>query len=268
MNPILNKVQERLGGTMHGHYLSTLCPFHDDNNPSFLVYEDFYICLSCDTKGSDLNNLLDHYPKQYKNKCKKPKNPWNKWTRKRSIWGTLKFANEVILEFQRFQRPLKERGFDENDIKKFGLGYLDGWITIPINRKTGVARRLSNKHPKYMSTWGEPTIYNPLRKPVEAIRAVYLAYGIFDAIVLSKLGKTGLAATSGKNINPELLEPYRCPIYIIPDLGEEKEAYKLANELGWRGNVLELNYPEGTKDPNEYYLINKEALRNEVAGSK
>ena len=42
----------------YGHYVSGLCPFHDDHKPSFFVYPDSYICLSCGAHGKS-STLLE-----------------------------------------------------------------------------------------------------------------------------------------------------------------------------------------------------------------
>lgn len=31
----------------YGHYIYSICPFHDDTRPSFFVYADTYKCAAC-----------------------------------------------------------------------------------------------------------------------------------------------------------------------------------------------------------------------------
>jgi hypothetical protein len=64
-------------------------------------------------------------------------------------------------------------------------------------------------------------------------------------------GYAGITGLSGQKFEPSYLDRFRKPIYIIPDKGEEKSAIELQSSLGWRGYPLYLDYPEGTKDPNE-----------------
>jgi hypothetical protein len=55
-----------------------------------------------------------------------------------------------------------------------------------------------------------------------------------------------------------MFDKIRKKIYIIPD-GDGKDyhdAVKLATSLGWRGKLLTLDYPEGTKDCNDVYIRN------------
>ena len=36
----------------HGHYLSAICPYHDDSAPSLMVYNDGFHCKACGERGS------------------------------------------------------------------------------------------------------------------------------------------------------------------------------------------------------------------------
>ena len=47
-----------------------------------------------------------------------------------------------------------------------------------------------------------------------------------------------------------LVTPWK-RVIILPDKGEEDTARKLRDELGWRGAVMNLDYPSGCKDPND-----------------
>jgi len=46
----------------------------------------------------------------------------------------------------------------------------------------------------------------------------------------------------------------RKPVYIIPDFHEEDDARQLASQLGWRGHVLDVNYPDECKDMNDILI--------------
>jgi DNA primase len=55
-----------------GNHYKLLCPFHDDNNPSCVIYKDseYYQCYACGEKG-DVYNYLWHARKMsYKNALK------------------------------------------------------------------------------------------------------------------------------------------------------------------------------------------------------
>ena len=74
------------------------------------------------------------------------------------------------------------------------------------------------------------------------------------------LGYSSISTTTGKRIDPEALDDYRTKITIIPDYGEEVEAYELAGKLGWRGGVIEFPYPDGCKDMNDVYRKDKQLI--------
>jgi hypothetical protein len=40
---------------------------------------------------------------------------------------------------------------------------------------------------------------------------------------------------------------------IVPDEGEELSAIELQKHLGWRGRMVQLDYPIGKKDPNGFF---------------
>jgi len=71
-----------------------------------------------------------------------------------------------------------------------------------------------------------------------------------------------MSTTSGKRLNPLALDNFRRKIFIFPDHGEEKEAFRLATKLGWRGEVIKCNYEDGSKDPSDLLTKNPGFLRN------
>lgn len=40
----------------YGEWRSTICPFHDDTNPSLRIHMDHggFICMACDARGGDI----------------------------------------------------------------------------------------------------------------------------------------------------------------------------------------------------------------------
>ena len=62
------------------------------------------------------------------------------------------------------------------------------------------------------------------------------------------MGYPAMSTTTGKRLAPEALDWLRKKIIIIPDEGEVPDAMKIAKQLGWRGEVKQIKYPDGTKD--------------------
>jgi hypothetical protein len=94
-------------------------------------------------------------------------------------------------------------------------------------------------------------LYVPSWKRCNAKDTIYVTFGIIDAVTLYAAGFASMSTTTGKRINPSAFDNIRKSIIIVPDSGEEQEALKLAAKLGWRGKVLQLDYPDGCKDIND-----------------
>ena len=54
MNKItLDDIEEYAGRyTRYSNYLAMLCPWHDDDSPSMLVFDDGYNCRACGVHGT------------------------------------------------------------------------------------------------------------------------------------------------------------------------------------------------------------------------
>jgi hypothetical protein len=92
-----------------------------------------------------------------------------------------------------------------------------------------------------------------------------ITFGMFDAITLCLAGFPAVTSTSGKDsFDPDWLDWWNGYIYIVPDLLEESSAHKLASKLGWRGRVVQLNYPDNCKDPNDWWQLNPEELKKAI----
>jgi len=238
-------------------YIVSLCPFHPDKRPSFMVYEDWYRCLSCGAEGKTenlLNKLNGHTVVRPQSNFK---NPWSKWLKTQSLKDVL------VSAWERGQSVyIRERHIPDKVQKKLGIGTKENWITFPITENNkivgGIARRGDNNssQSKYIVPAGQSPnlLYIPSKSLVEASETIYLTFGILDAISLFLVGLGAVSTTLGKKLDPSALDSYRKKIYIIPDKGEEKEAQFLASKLGWRGCVIYIDYPEGTKDCNDLLI--------------
>lgn len=243
----------------YGHYLVSLCPFHSETRASFFVYEDYYRCASCDAHGktSYLLAKLSNLPTKYQQERIYYPNPFTLWLKVCGTLGNcLRIAHNGIPSQYLLDRKIEIKTQDE-----LSLGYMDDWYTFPIrSQKTGkiigaVARKSpDNPHPsKYTVPKGQDPnlLYVPSWELVEKSRHIVLCFGIIDAISLYQIGIASMSTTTGKQLNPKALNDLRKQIWIIPDRGEEKNGNILAAQLGWRGHVLKMNWPEGCKDLND-----------------
>jgi hypothetical protein len=155
--------------------------------------------------------------------------------------------------------------------KRYGIGYWSGWYTIPVYSQEGdivgaVGRSAPSMkeytdHP-YIVPDGQPNLpYVPDWTMWDRAKHLFVTFGIFDAITLTAMGFPSLTPTLGKgSIDAAWFEAARKPISIVPDLGEEDMGRRLACKLDWRGRIIELPYPEGCKDPNDYLQHGLSAL--------
>jgi hypothetical protein len=157
---------------------------------------------------------------------------------------------------------LKERGIG-GAIDSLRLGWLGGYYFFPIlkaKKVTGLIVRAGKTTQALAGTTymippnQPPMLYVPSWKLIEEQEEIRLVYGIIDAITLFLLGKAVVTGSAGKFSNPELLDDIRKPIIIIPDHNEDEDGLKLASNLGWRGKVNRILYPEDSKDCNDLFL--------------
>lgn len=249
-----------------GKYIIGLCPFHDDSSPSLLIYRDgWWRCLGCNKSGRWITLW---------NRTKGIKSPvqseravrWNVPITKDESLEQVAYQSHMDLEnFPSFRWYLEMRGM-EGRIEPCELGYRDGWYTFPVfdidrNLKTVVFRAAPHiQEVTGMRYWcnHEPIPYVPDWRLYESGKFLVVVFGIFDALAISDLRLPVVTSTSGKDtFKADWLHLVRKPIYIIPDAGEDETAYRLANELGWRGKVIRLDYPKGCKDPADYFKAGK-----------
>lgn len=257
----LSLIQSRYGGNRYGRYLMICCPFHPDENPSCQVYPDRYYCLACGANGYTSELISTSKKPLSKREYKRTYNPFSRWLQNETLTQALSIAWELNCK-----RPCKymrkKRGISNENQKKFGLGFRENWITFPIldsgGSIIGATARAGegNTSPvRYMSPRGQDPnmLYIPSWKLIDKYKTVYLTFGIIDALVLAILGKPAMSTTSGKHVNPSAFNWHRGNIAIVPDLGEESEAYNLKYKLGIRGKVCVIDYPIGTKDIADLY---------------
>jgi DNA primase len=134
-----------------------LCPFHNEKTPSFYVSpaKGIYKCFGCGKSGNAASFLMEHehysYPEALKYLAKKysidiiedkqTPEQIKSQNEKESIYNVNDFACKYFSDnlFQKTEAKigltyLKERGFTEDTIKKFQLGYsIDKWNDFTEN---------------------------------------------------------------------------------------------------------------------------------------
>jgi DNA primase len=249
------------------NYSMARCLWHSpDDNPSLRIGEWGYKCLSCGEKGS-LTKLYEHVSGKLVIREKRKFNPsaliWDKWKdRFGSIQQIAKVAHSNLKQNSELAHYLETRKID-NQIKNLRLGYLDGWYIIPIHNEYGEVEGLigrasptiQTKQIRYSVSKECPVkLYVPDWRQVLKATDIYVPFGTLDAITLQICDFASLTGISGQELNSKNLERFRKKLWIVPDKGEERKALELQTYLGWRGQCLFLDWPEGCKDGNDIYV--------------
>jgi hypothetical protein len=265
---ILSNVHE------YDKYISGDCPWENHKSPALLVFKDgWFRCLGCNRSGNwtMLWNKL-----KGQNIVLRPdkKITWHMPSMSGDDLETLCYQAHIdLLKFESFQWYIKQRGL-EGRLELNEIGYYEGWYTIPVYGENGsFVTAVFRAAPFLQEATGQrywckhvPVPFVPDWQLLNRSEDLYVVYGMLDALTLADMHLPVMTSTSGKDtFNPEWLEKYRRRIYIIPDKGEEETAYELAKNLGWRGRVMSLNFPERVKDVNGFYEVKKEReLRNQI----
>lgn len=262
----------------YGTYVSTICPFHADSTPSLMIYEDSYRCLACPARGS--TQALIQFYKNGSTKIRKPNtknsftpNPFSEWTRFDSLPTALNKNWRRLQAFPKAAGYLNQRGITNRTIEKLGIGFGDGWFSIPFfdslgNVKSGVARAgLEIKADlRYILAKGADGLYVPSYKRIEKLGYSFVVFGILDAVSLWQIGLPVISTLNGKRVNPEHFDSFRCRLVFVPDFGEEEAAHVGASKLGWRGSVIQFPYERfgSSKDMNDCLQHNATLLQSKL----
>lgn len=259
---------EQLNGIEYHDYFMACCVFHSDSKPSLMVHEDGFKCLACGTSGG-LRYLAKQVLKGNLNESVKLKPAgvrpvlpaWKSWEEKfGDLNGIVERGHKMLLKFPRYQIYFKKRLLMEF-AQQGKFGFISGWCLFPILDQTGkvidIVVRSSRKeaevryvlHPD--SRRESPYLYCPDWNRIKEASVICVVFGIVDSWALYSIGLPVVTGTSGKSLNPERLKELDKEFIIIPDKEEEKAAYSLANQLGWRGDVKLLKYPDECKDPDD-----------------
>jgi len=248
-------------------YILARCPFHDDKNPSLLCFADgWFRCLGCQRSGTwkTLWNKVHGQPVQVRPDVDVH---WKGPNIQDQLAEEIAYqANDDLMRFGSLGWYLEMRGL-EPMIERAYLGYWKGWYTIPIfdsqyNVKN-VCYRSSPPVQEVQGTryWyrGTPYLYVPdwnlLR---DKSNYVVVTYGMLDALTLALMGIPAASPSNGQeSFDPAWMNEIRRPIYMLPDQDEERLAFQHAGQLGWRGNVVLLDWQSGIKDPNDFLAHGK-----------
>lgn len=269
---LIDAIHESLPGCRRYHradgssYLAGICPWHDDSRPSLLVFENnFFNCLACGRQGNH-KTLLNELRRPGYTHVEPVKMRWDTPKLPETIKGLRAFLNSchyALVDSEYLQTYLISRGVDGR-LEVNRLGFYQGWYTIPVFDQEGsTVGAVLRSSPQVQKVSGlrfivplgqKPMLFVPDWRLFERASKVAIVFGMFDALALASLRYPVCTTTGGKDsFNEEWLGEYRDKSFVIlPDLGEEATARKVATEIGPRARTARLEYPEGCKDPADF----------------
>lgn len=265
---LYDSLLEKMNGRQYSNYFSAYCPYEEHKSPALLVYDDgLFVCLSCRRKGTHQQlerKIGKHFiPPQRVDTVSRVLPQWRRWEEKYGdLEGIVDVAHKFLTRFSQAQKYFKERKIYEYADEGV-LGYLDGWITFPVfshdHKIIDIVVRSTHRdstvryvvHPSNGDS--VRPLYAPSWQRVNSSSVVYVVYGIIDSISLHLAGLPSVTGVTGKSLPAEILRPLNKKFIIVPDEEEEREAHRLANELGMRARVKRIDYQqfdnEKIKDP-------------------
>lgn len=262
---LYDSLLERMDGKQYSNYFAAYCPYEEHKSPALLVYDDgLFVCLSCHHKGTHKQldrKIGSHFIIKKNNTVSHVLPQWRRWEEKYDdLEGIVYYAHQSLKRHEQFQQYFKHRRI-EDFMEEGRLGYLDGWVCFPVfdgdGRVVDIVVRSTKKSSSDIRYVVHPSdnncrfIYAPSWKKVNQSSVVYVVYGIIDSISLHLAGLPVVTGVTGKSLPSELLRPLHKRFIIVPDADEDREAHKLANELGMHARVKKIEYPEDTKDPDD-----------------
>lgn len=247
----------------HGKYFAMICPFHDDREPSLLVYRDGAYCLGC-RKNFTLRNLYYRLKRRRTIRvADRDLGPNLRWNRLPPADELAEEAHALLIEHPGQDAYIRQRGIASR-IEPNRIGWWNGYYTFPGYDEhfdfSGLILRANAETQKHTGNryltppHQEPFLYVTDWNRVARASVVFITFGIIDALVVADLGFASASPSNGQTPNSELFTALRKPLVIIPDRKAEEvdTANRLIADLGWRGQLLILPYEDGTEDPADF----------------
>ncbi|MBA2618141.1 MAG: toprim domain-containing protein [Rubrobacter sp.] len=219
-------------------------PDHDDENPSFYVYDARFFCYGCGWRGDVADlwagvsstkpgigaalDLAREFGVELPDADPAAQRKADERRRKEA--GYLEDAERghgALTENPGVAGWWERRGFDESMRRRFLLGAHEGHAVIPFwnrGRVEGFVTRRLRGEPKYVLQRAEEFVrgYKPLFAPGRGGGGAFLVEGYVDALALAALGYPAVAVR-GTRISERQLEELRRlpgPLHILPDADE------------------------------------------------
>lgn len=264
-----------------GSTYKALCPFHDDNNTkSFTVYLDHAHCFGCnghwdavdfiksylnlDFRGA-VSWIKEHRPdlnvtiqQQRSSRHSLPVHPIPQMV--------IDYWHEMLGERRSYyhSRLLTDDTIDFYKLGWTGISYvIPVWENRPGDSNVyNVRFRKATEDTRDISKyWGikgrnQPKLFN--KWLLNSHKTAYIFIGEFDTLLAAQDGLCAVSSTAGQNT--WLMEWTRHfntvdRIYVVPDVGEETAAYRIASNFLGRAKVCSYPRALGIKDYTEFRQV-------------
>ena len=259
------------------------CPIHgSDEGTPLVVYPQSgsYYCFACESGGDVINFVKDYENISHTMAIQKLAHEANinieandEWQKAVKVEEDCKHVVErSIKQLPKIIEYLHKRGFTDETIKAFGLGFDNDTLVIPIRNEYGqpvaIARRQFDKSPKYINSRNN-IVYDKsalLYNLDQAIKIrnkdeLYMVEGYMDAISGHQMG-LATVAYCGNEVHKDQLKTLIKSMRKIPtiiycpdnDLEGIKRVPRVRDyfkEILPRATVRILQLPEGIKDLND-----------------
>ena len=242
------------------------CPFHDDHDPSFVIYPHSAFCFGCNQYYGPASFIATFENIPYTEALKKLELQYDiqlVQLPKQQREYKYPIPQEIIEHWHTQVRRdyMYSRLLEDETINFYMLGYDGTHDIIPVwEGKPGKSevyaikrRRINGSGPKYVSLKGrgQPRLFN--KWSLKDVNTAIVFIGEFDAILGYQDGLPAISSTSGQNSWETNWSPYMqhlTHIYICPDYGESVAGYNIASTFLGRSSVH--TFPREAKDYTEY----------------
>lgn len=259
------------------------CPIHgSDEGTPLVVYPQSgsYYCFACESGGDVINFVKDYENISHTMAIQKLAHEANinveaneEWKKAVKVEEDCKYVVErSIKQLPKIVEYLHKRGFTDETINAFGLGFDNDTLVIPIRNEYGqpvaIARRQFDKTPKYINSRNN-IVYDKsalLYNLDQAIKIrnkdeLYMVEGYMDAISGHQMG-LATVAYCGNEVHKDQLKTLLKSMRKIPTIiycpDNDQEGIKRVprvrdyfKEILPRATVRILQLPEGVKDLND-----------------
>lgn len=278
-----------------GNYIAGRCPLPDhlDERPSFLVYQDGFVCLGCGCSGdlfdwlayshglnikSDFRKILElaqngKFPKSIIKKGKPPE--------KRPTLDPV-IAQRFHANLGSRRSYFRRRGLTDKTIDRELLGWTGYRYVIPVWSGLPGASELLQLRMRIdpiiefrkkkagedyckiigLKGYNSATIYK--QELLGDGEAIVIFFGEFDALLAHQEGIRACSPTNGASSFrgdwPDTFFAHFKEVVVCPDIGEEKQGERVVKMFGSRARMV--NFPKmgkGKKDFTDFILSGRTA---------